>query len=602
MAQAVSLQQRLREGYPVLKRHLAAYRREITVLVVLSLLSAVTSAAIPYIAGTLFDSILSGDTTIVSGRTFPVALVILGVWFIFRGLGDIAAWQKTNRQEKLGAVLDADFMVRGYSALLFLPISFHKKKKLGEMTEAIHRASSWLEKIINRVLIELLPEFLSIFMALGIAFWIEPLLALVLMGALGLYAALLFQTAPGLGAVAEKMNTAYRQAHGRGYDALANIHAIKQAGAEEHERRELFRFFNLRAARLWTKYIGIWEVLNFQQRIIITMTQLLIFAFSVFFISEGRMTIGELAAFNGYAAMMFGPFVVLGRNWDVIQQGIVAVMHAEKILDLPPEKYVPDNAIIPDAIRGGIRFDSVSFSYEKKRASGKAPHRRVLENISFDIPAGSLVALVGESGVGKSTLVDLISRYYAPTSGSIYVDGHDVRRLDLKTLRTSIAVVPQELMLFNDTVKHNIGYGSFGASDEEIEHAAALAHAKEFIERFPKKYAQRVGERGIRLSVGQKQRIAIARAILRDPKILILDEPTSALDADSEKRIQESLETLMKGRTTLIIAHRLSTVRKADRILVLKEGRIAESGRHDELVTIPNGIYRRLYELQIGLA
>ena len=207
---------------------------------------------------------------------------------------------------------------------------------------------------------------------------------------------------------------------------------------------------------------------------------------------------------------------------------------------------------------------------------------------------------MGESGVGKSTLVDLISYYYKPSSGKILIDGHNIKNLDLKFLRSQIAVVPQEIMLFNDTVKNNIKYGSFGASDEEILRAASLAHADEFINNFPKKYEQVVGERGIKLSMGQKQRVALARAFLRNPKILILDEPTSALDAKSEKFIQESLSELMKGRTTFIIAHRLSTVREVDKIFVLHEGEIKESGTHDELINKKSGFYRRLYELQMG--
>ena len=236
----------------------------------------------------------------------------------------------------------------------------------------------------------------------------------------------------------------------------------------------------------------------------------------------------------------------------------------------------------------------MNFAYGKK-------HKLILNNINFEVASGETVALVGESGVGKTTLIDLISLYFPPSSGEILIDGHNGRRLDLKFLRGAIAVVPQEPSLFNDTIKNNIKYGNFEASDEEIIEAARLAHCREFIEKFPEQYNQIVGWRGIKLSTGQKQRITIARAFLRNPKILILDEPTSALDAKSEKFIQESLEKLMKGRTTFIIAHRLSTVRKADKILVLHEGKITEQGKHEELIQVPNGVYRNLYELQIGL-
>jgi ABC-type multidrug transport system fused ATPase/permease subunit len=250
--------------------------------------------------------------------------------------------------------------------------------------------------------------------------------------------------------------------------------------------------------------------------------------------------------------------------------------------------------VILSDLKGEFVFENVSFAYQKKQ-------NKIMDGISFKVKPGEIVAFVGESGVGKTTIIDLISCYYFPQKGKILIDGHNIKNLDLKFLRSKIAVVPQEVVLFNDTIKKNITYGSFSASEKKIKEAAEKSYASEFIESFPKKYEQIVGERGIKLSVGQKQRVAIARAILRDPRILILDEPTSALDAKSEKFIQESLEKLMKGKTTFIIAHRLSTVRKADKILVIQNGKIAEQGKHKELINIPNGIYRQFYELQIGL-
>ncbi len=291
--------------------------------------------------------------------------------------------------------------------------------------------------------------------------------------------------------------------------------------------------------------------------------------------------------------MIFAPFVVIAQNWQTIHTGIINIDEAEKILSTAPENYQPKDAISLD-IAGDVTFKNVSFSY----AEGK----EVLRDISFTAKVGEVIALVGESGVGKSTLIDLVSAYHFANSGEVLIDGHEVRTLDLYKYRTQIAVVPQEVVLFNDTIKTNISYGNFTSTDQEIEVAARKAHAADFINKFPNKWDQVVGERGVKLSVGQKQRVAIARAILRNPRILILDEPTAALDAGSEKIISESFEELMKDRTTFIIAHRLSTVRKADKILVFKEGRIIEEGRHLELLKLEGGEYRRLYELQIGLS
>ncbi len=240
-----------------------------------------------------------------------------------------------------------------------------------------------------------------------------------------------------------------------------------------------------------------------------------------------------------------------------------------------------------------MKFDDVCFSYENNVA--------VLRGLSFHVVPGETVAFVGKSGVGKSTTIDLISGYYFPQKGGVFVDGRNTREFDLTCLRKNIAIVPQEPVLFNDTILMNIKYGKLEVTNEEVIGAAQKAHIHEFIEQLPEKYNQLVGERGIKLSVGQKQRIAIARAILKNPAILILDEPTSALDAETEMLITTSLELLMKNRTTFIIAHRLSTVRRADRIFVFDQGKIVQEGKHSDLIKEEKGIYRQLYDYQIGL-
>ena len=323
------------------------------------------------------------------------------------------------------------------------------------------------------------------------------------------------------------------------------------------------------------------------------MTQFIIFLVSSELVHAGTLSVGELVSFNSYAALVFGPFSILANNWIAIQNGLITLEFSEQILQTPTEQYHPIPAAKLKQVSGDILFQGVDFYYESSKP--------ILKNITFEVKAGEVVALVGESGVGKSTLVDLISGYHFARKGKVLVDSHDVRTLDLSFLRSQIAVVPQEVVLFNDSIKTNIAYGNFGKSQEELEQAARQAHALEFIEKFPKKWGQVVGERGVKLSVGQKQRVAIARAILRNPKILILDEPTSALDAKSESIIAESLDELMRGRTTFIIAHRLSTVRQADKIIVIKDGAIAEIGRHEELIIKDGGIYKELYGLQIGL-
>jgi ABC-type multidrug transport system fused ATPase/permease subunit len=380
-------------------------------------------------------------------------------------------------------------------------------------------------------------------------------------------------------------------------DAAAAVHqieSVKQAASEEYEANKIREGFLGRTYFLWQKIGKSWSNISFYQRSIVFLTQLTIFVLSVRLISNGVISVGELVALNGYALMFFGPFVQLGHSWQTIQNGITSAANVEDIFEARTEVYEPKDNVEIGRIKGGIEFENVEFKYNSDQPE-------VLKGISFEVRPGEIVALVGESGVGKSTTISLISGYYFPSEGQVLVDGVDTRTINLKDLRSQIAVVPQEVALFNDSIKTNIKYGSFEATDEDVMRVAKEAHIDEFISSLPDGYDSLVGERGVKLSVGQKQRVSIARAILRDPAILILDEPTSALDAQTEKVVTEALEKLMKDRTTFIVAHRLSTVRKADKILVFEKGLIVEMGTHEELVKKENGVYRHLYEYQVGL-
>jgi ABC-type multidrug transport system fused ATPase/permease subunit len=268
---------------------------------------------------------------------------------------------------------------------------------------------------------------------------------------------------------------------------------------------------------------------------------------------------------------------------------MAGVKRVFELMDTQPDLLEAGGAVPLPAVRGAVAFRAVSFAYD-----GGTP---VLREVSFEVRPGELVAIVGSSGAGKSTLVDLIPRFHDPTDGRVEVDGVDVRQVTLRSLRAQIGIVTQETILFDDTVHNNIAYGQGDVSRERVQEAARIAHAAEFVERLPEGYETRIGERGVRLSGGEKQRIAIARAVLRDPPILILDEATSALDAESERLVQDALDRVMKGRTTFVIAHRLSTIVRADRILVLEQGEIVETGTHHQLLEA-RGVYYRLYQKQ----
>jgi len=584
--------QNLYTGFKVLLQYLSYYRKDIVVLSVIGVLSAIGNGVVPYIAGRFFDSIITPSVVNILNTTMPLYLGLLILWAIVQLVTSIIDWRIQIKSEYLSNYIWLDYMAKGFGFLVNLPMAFHKTNKIGEIGNKINNAAGSLETIAGRVVIDLAPQILSIVIALIIAFTLKPLLAAFLLFGVLIYIGIIVKKVQPLSDYQkEYYDKVFNVIWGDAYEMIENTMAIKQATSEEYEKEKMSE--NARVALpLWMRLTKAWSGLSLYQRIIILATQILIFLVSVYYIHQGTMTLGELLAFNAYAAMIFAPFMTIARNWQTIHNGVINVQETEKILALLPENYHPHGSK-QFLLRGDIAFENVSFHYDK----GKP----VLENVSFKVKAGEVVALVGESGVGKSTLIDLMSAYHFPTEGKIVVDEKPIETLDLYSLRSQIAVVPQEVVLFNDTIKINIKYGNFHASDADMEAAAKKAHAYDFIQKFPDKWQQVVGQRGIKLPVGQKQRVAIARAILRNPRILILDEPTAALDAGSEKIITESLDNLMKGKTTFIIAHRLSTVRKANKILVFKEGRLIEAGKHDELLKIPGGEYRRLYELQIGL-
>jgi len=584
----------MREGLSGIWRHAHQYKKTIIWLSILGVISAIANGFVPYITGRFFDALIAlsqGQTAQSSG--LPLWALMLAVWAGIRIIGDGVDWWNDRRRRWLTTNMQLGTQAEGFVHLLQLPMSFHGDEHMQAVFSKISSAS-WRMTSIVQTVIEIAPQMLSVVIGITLALSINTTLAFILIAGVTAYAIALVVLLRGTAATD---HAAHRMWMDRWNDAAAAVEqaaAVKQAAAEPHEIQRIRKTLRGDTVNLWYRNELNWNRVNFWQRITVFFTQLSIFVLSVHYVGAGIITIGELVAFNGYALMFFGPFVSFGYSWQVLQNGITAAGSVDRIFRKQQEKYHPNGAQTSGDHPGSVQFDKVSFRYDENKDD-------ILSRLSFVAMPGQITALVGESGVGKSSAISLISGYYFPTEGRVLVDGVDTREWDLLALRSRIAVVPQEVALFNDTIRANIRYGTFDAPDSAVERAAQDAHIEDFILSLPKQYDTLVGERGIKLSVGQKQRIAIARAILRDPEFLILDEPTSALDIETEQLITASLEKLMRGRTTFIIAHRLSTVRKANKILVIKDGSVAEQGTHQELLAKEDGIYRRLHDLHVGL-
>ncbi len=584
----------LREGMRGVWRHVREYKGTVILLSVLGIISAIANGAVPYVTGRFFDSLVAlsrGQTLAYSG--LPYWVLMLAIWAAIQIIANGIDFVLDRKRRKIDSGLQPKIQAAGFVHLLKLPLTYHANEQINAVVSKMSYASYRISSIVENT-IQIVPQFLSVIIGIVLAASISLPMAGVLASGVLVYVILLaFILRP-----VAVMEHTVQQSWGDMWDdaaaAVQQAATVKQSVAETYEIAKVRTNLTEKIPALWFSIQKIWSNVNFFQRSIVFVTQLVIFISSAHSVASGSMTIGDLIALNGYALLFFGPFVTLGGSWQVFQNGITSAGLIERVFNRVQENYHPKDARTAGETPGTVAFDDVTFRYE-------ATHDPVLAHFSFAAQPGQSVAFVGESGVGKSTAVSLISGYYFPGEGRVTVDGVDTRQWDLTALRQKIAVVPQEVALFNDTIRTNIRYGTFDATDEQVEAAAREAHIHDFIEKQPEGYDTIVGERGIKLSVGQKQRLAIARAILRNPEFLILDEPTSALDPETERLVTESLHKLMEGRTTFVIAHRLSTVRKADLILVVKDGTVVERGSHDELMAITGGTYRHLYELHVGL-
>ena len=470
-----------------------------------------------------------------------------------------------------------------------LSLRFHMNRQTGGLSRAIDRGVKGIEFLLNFTLFNILPTLLEIFMVCGLLwaffdFWF----ALVTFVTIGSYVAFTLYVTEWRLKYRRQMNDKDNEANTKAIDSLLNFETVKYFGNEDHEARRFDQAMRGYESAAITSTLSL-SAVNVGQGGIIAAGLVVLMLMSGHGVVSGTMTLGDFVMVNTYLIQLYLPLNFLGFVYRQIRQSLTDMEDMFELLQVSQD--VSDKPGAGDIALNGaeLRFDGISFGYDDRRP--------ILHDVSFTVPQGQSLAIVGPSGAGKSTISRLLFRFYDADQGKITIDGQNISEVTQKSLRSSIGIVPQDTVLFNDTILYNIAYGRPGASREEIEHAAKLASIHEFITALPDGYETVVGERGLKLSGGEKQRVAIARTILKQPAILLFDEATSALDTATEREIQSSLREVSRGRTTLMIAHRLSTVVDADQVMVLSGGRVVETGRHPELIE-QGGLYAEMWSRQ----
>jgi subfamily B ATP-binding cassette protein MsbA len=537
---------------------------------------------LPYWLDHALRPFMSGGSRMEIAAAAAIGTVLIAV------VGAIASYVANYYTTSIGQWVGNDLRLRTYHRLQQLSLNYHSSHDIGTLLSTITADVQTIQGFASSSTLGILVDLVTIAGMLAIMFWMNWDFSLIAVAVTPFMLLLIWRFKKAVKKATKEVRKQQSNIIAVVQQGLESVRVVQAFGRQDLEQEELSEVSKATVdAALKARRVK--ALLSPMVSVIISLCTGFVLWRSSRLILRGTMTAGELIVFLAYLAQFFKPVKDLATMTNTIAQAAVGVERIRAILeadDVIPEK--PD-ARVPGDLKGNIEFDHVAFGYEKG-----VP---VLEDVSFSIKAGEMIGVVGPTGAGKSTVLSLIPRFYDANSGRVLVDGEDVRDLTLKGLRSQIAYVLQDTVLFHGTVAENIAYGKGSATRDEIVAAAKLANADEFISKMPRGYDTMVGERGETLSGGQRQRIGIARAIIRDNPILILDEPTAALDTESEKLVVEALERLMKGRTVIIIAHRLSTIRDADRILVLKGGVLAEQGSHTELME-RDGIYAGLYRIQ----
>jgi subfamily B ATP-binding cassette protein MsbA len=576
-----------RDDLDQLKRLFATvrpYRKHLAIAIVGVIFASSLGLVFPSIMGDLVDTAIpteGGDT----GSLDRLALILVVVFLFQAGFNFI----RTYYLAAMGEAVVADLRTATYGHLLTLPVKFFDSRRTGEITSRLTSDVAVVQNTVSSSLAAAMAQSITLVGGVVLLFVTSVRLSVTVLAVLPVIIVAAAVFGRRLRRVSTEFQDKVAEANAGAEESIAAVRVVKWFSAEEAERRryatavrDSYRMA-LRRARLRAMFTSS-----------VTFVAFSVLAFVVWQggreVIRGNMTPGDLVAFLIYTLTVAGAIGTFTGLYGQLQEALGASQRIFELLDERTDLVEPVEPEVPSEIAGHVIFDRVGFRYADRDVD-------ILQSVDLSASPGEVVAVVGPSGAGKSTLVQLIPRFYDVTEGAIVIDGVDVRRRSLAELRATMTAVPQETQLFSGTIADNLRVGKPDATNAEIEDAAVAAHAHEFISEFPDGYETIVGERGMKLSGGQRQRVAIARALLKDPRILILDEATSSLDSEAEAIVQAALDTLMEGRTTFVIAHRLSTVRNADRILVLESGHIVQDGSHDELMAA-GGLYRDLYETQ----
>ncbi|RWE46984.1 ABC transporter ATP-binding protein/permease [Mesorhizobium sp.] len=568
----------------------ADLRARVTWATLLLVVAKVTLVAGPYFFKWATDALAGGFKSPPPLPSFMLAPVMLVIAYNVLRLVQLGFNQLRDALfARVGQNAVRQLAFRTFVHMHQLSLRFHLERRTGGLSRIIERGTKGIETIVRFIMLNTAPTILEFALTASIfGFTYGWKYVAVVAITVCLYVWFTVKASDWRISIRRDMNDSDTDANTKAIDSLLNFETVKYF---TNERMEAERFdrsmarYEIAATKTWTS-LG-W--LNFGQGFIFGVGTVVVMCMSALEVQAGTQSVGDFVFINAMLVQLSVPLNFIGFIYREIRQGLTDIEHMFDLLDVPQEIVDKPNAK-PLAVRAGkVEFRDVHFSYD--------PNRKILKGVSFDVPAGKTVAIVGPSGAGKSTISRLLFRFYDVQGGQVLIDGQDVRDVTQDSLRAVLGMVPQDTVLFNDTIAYNIRYGRVSAGEEEVRKAAELAQIGPFIEKLPDGYKSMVGERGLKLSGGEKQRVAIARTILKAPPILMLDEATSALDSHTEQEIQAALDLVSKGRTTIVIAHRLSTVISADEIIVLKDGQIAERGTHVELMR-KHGLYASMWDRQ----